>query len=110
MADSTTITRPTEKTKEETRFAPLYNLILLDDDDHSYEYVIYMLMQLFGFKVTKAFKCAIEVDTGGRVILMSGTKEHLELKQEQIHSFGPDPSIPRCAGSMSAIIEAAPSP
>lgn len=110
MPDTKTFTRPTEKTEQETRFAPLYNLVLLDDDDHSYEYVIAMLMQLFGMTVTKAFKCAVEVDTAGRVILMSGTKEHLELKQEQIHAYGPDPSIPRCAGSMSAIIEAAPSP
>lgn len=31
--------------------------------------------------------------------------ELAELKQEQIHAFGPDPLIPRCKGSMSAEIE-----
>lgn len=90
---------------EETELAPRYNLILLDDDDHSYDYVILMLVTLFGFQFQKAFQCAQEVDNQGRVILMTGSFEHCELKQEQIHGFGPDPTIARSAGAMSAIIE-----
>jgi ATP-dependent Clp protease adaptor protein ClpS len=48
------------------------------------------------------------VDTSGRVILLTTTKEHAELKRDLIHAFGPDPLIPRCKGSMSATIEPAP--
>lgn len=96
---------PNAETEAKTRFAPRYNLILLDDDDHSYEYVILMLVELFAMTVTKAYKCAQEVDGTGRVIVLTGALEHLELKQEQIHAYGPDPLIPRCRGSMSAIIE-----
>ena len=36
---------------------------------------------------------------------MHTTKEHAELKRDQIHAFGKDVLIPRCAGSMSASIE-----
>jgi len=36
---------------------------------------------------------------------LTTTKEHAELKQEQIHAFGPDSLIPQCAGSMTATIE-----
>lgn len=93
-------------TEEKTRHAPRYNLILLDDDDHSYEYVIVMLVDLFGFSVPKAFACAQEVDNTGRVIVMTGGFEQIEFKRDQIHAYGPDPGIPRCAGSMSATIEA----
>jgi ATP-dependent Clp protease adaptor protein ClpS len=49
---------------------------------------------------------AVEVDSTGRVIVLTTTKEHAELKRDQIHAFGPDPLSSReCVGSMSAIIE-----
>jgi ATP-dependent Clp protease adaptor protein ClpS len=87
---------------------PPYNVILLNDDDHSYEYVIAMLQQLFGYPVEKGYQMAKTVDTTGRVIVATTTMEHAELKRDQIHAFGPDPLIPRCKGSMSAVIEPAP--
>ena len=82
--------------------------MLLNDDDHTYEYVITMLQELFGYPREKGFQMAKEVDTTGRVIVLTTTKEHAELKQEQIHAFGPDPlSSKDCKGSMTAIIEPA---
>ncbi|GDY12129.1 ATP-dependent Clp protease ClpS [Planctomycetota bacterium] len=84
-----------------------WNVVLLNDDDHSYDYVIEMLQAVFGHSVELAFLFAVEVDTTGRVIVDTTTKERAELKQEQIHAYGPDPLIPRCAGSMTAIIEPA---
>ena len=91
-----------------TRLAPRWHVILLDDDDHSYGYVIAMLEELFAMPVEKAFKCAREVDSTGRVILLTTSREHAELKQEQVHAYGPDPSIKKCKGSMSAVLEPAP--
>jgi ATP-dependent Clp protease adaptor protein ClpS len=88
---------------------PPYHVILLDDDEHTYEYVILMLVRLFGHPVEAAYKMAEEVDTTGRVIVDTTTKERAELKQEQIHAFGRDPRLATCAGSMSAIIEPCPS-
>jgi ATP-dependent Clp protease adaptor protein ClpS len=83
-------------------------VILLDDDDHTYDYVIRMLQELFGHSYETAYLMAVEVDTTGRVIVLTTTKEHAELKCEQIHAFGPDPLSSRgCAGSMSATIEPA---
>jgi ATP-dependent Clp protease adaptor protein ClpS len=41
------------------------------------------------------------------VIVLTTTMEHAELKQEQIHAFGPDPLSKESAGSMTAIIEPA---
>ena len=108
---SETITLPADprtKPEEKTRKMPMYNVVLLDDDDHTYEYVITMLQQLFGYPREKGYQLAREVDTTGRVILLTTTKEHAELKQDQIHAFGPDPYSSRpCAGSMTAIIEPA---
>jgi ATP-dependent Clp protease adaptor protein ClpS len=102
---TTTITQPLEK--QETKVQPPYNVILLDDDDHSYEYVIHMLEVLFGHPPEKGYRMAVEVDTTGRVIVTTTHLEHAELKRDQIQGFGPDPLIPRCKGSMSATIEPA---
>jgi ATP-dependent Clp protease adaptor protein ClpS len=51
---------------------------------------------------------ATEVDTRGRVIVLTTTKEHAELKRDQIHACGADRLVARCRGSMSASIEPAP--
>jgi ATP-dependent Clp protease adaptor protein ClpS len=102
-----TITLPKVKTREKTKRQPPYHVILLNDDDHTYAYVIEMLGALFGHPVEKASLMAKEVDTTGRVIVDTTTKERAELKRDQIHAFGPDPRLPRCKGSMSAAIEPA---
>ena len=107
---SDTITAPTIKPRleERTKRQPPYNVVLLNDDDHTYEYVITMLQQLFGYPREKGYQMAREVDTTGRVIVLTTSKEHAELKRDQIHAFGPDPLSSRnCEGSMSAIIEPA---
>jgi len=89
------------------RPAPLYHVVLLDDDDHTYEYVIDMLEALFAHSTEKAFLLAKEVDTTGRVIVDTTTLERAELKRDQIHAYGADPRIERCKGSMTAKIEPA---
>jgi ATP-dependent Clp protease adaptor protein ClpS len=104
---TSTIARPQEKTEQKTESLPPYNVILLDDDDHSYEYVIYMLKVLFGHSPEKGYKMAVEVDTSGRVVVATTHLEQAELKRDQIQAFGPDPLIPRCKGSMAATIEPA---
>jgi ATP-dependent Clp protease adaptor protein ClpS len=103
-----TITAPKPHTEQRTKRQPPYHVVLLDDDDHTYEYVIRMLQELFGHSFETAYLMAVEVDTTGRVIVLTTTKEHAELKRDQIHAYGPDPLSSRnCAGSMSAIIEPA---
>ena len=88
-----------------TKHAPRHNLILLDDDDHSYEYVIEMLRSIFGYGEQQSFKLALEVDSAGRAVIFTGHLEVVELKQDQVHSFGADWRIPKCKGAMSTVIE-----
>lgn len=86
---------------------PPYNVVLLNDDDHSYDYVVLMLHTIFGHTPEKGFALAREVDKTGRVVVATTNLERAELKRDQIQSFGPDPLIPRCKGSMSAVVEPA---
>jgi ATP-dependent Clp protease adaptor protein ClpS len=93
--------------RQKIRLQPPYNVVLLDDQHHTYEYVIEMLGKIFGHPVQRAFQMAREVDTTGRVIVWTGSLERAEVKRDHIHQYGADPRIPECAGSMSAIIEPA---
>lgn len=89
------------------RTAPLWHVVLLNDDDHTYEYVIEMLNKLFGHGKETGWRMACEVDTTGRVIVETTTLERAEFKRDQIHAYGKDWRIPRCQGSMSAELEPA---
>ncbi len=86
---------------------PPYRVVLLDDDDHTYDYVIEMLQKQFVFSQEQAFRHAVEVDTKGRTILMTGALSEAEFGRDQVHAFGPDRRLPRSKGSMSAVIEPA---
>jgi len=98
---------PRELLDRKLRRQPPYNVILLNDDDHTVDYVVHMMQNLFGHPVEKGLLIAREVHETGRCIVYTCTKELAELKQEQIHAFGPDKLIDRCKGSMSAEIEPA---
>ena len=99
---------PKRSTKPRNDQLPPYNVVLLDDDHHTYAYVIEMLGKLFGYDEKKAFKLAEEVDTKGRVIVLTTHKEKAELKRDQITAYGPDVRMASSKGSMSAVIEPAP--
>lgn len=86
---------------------PPYHVILWDDDDHSYLYVIVMMQKVFGLHASKGFQIAEEVDAHGRAVVLTTTMEHAELKRDQIHSFGKDKLIDLCQGAMFSTIEPA---
>src|ERR1700722_7160917 len=98
---------PTTGTTKHTRHQhpPLYNVVLLNDDDHTAEYVIEMLEKLFAIAQPDAWKHVIEVDSTGRTIVMTCDLPPAEFGRDQIHAFGADWRIPQCKGSMSATVE-----
>jgi len=92
---------------ENVSLIPPYNLILLDDNQHTFDYVISMLGKIFGYSREKAYKMTKEVNDTGRVIIFTGPLEHCEVYRDKVHAFGKDWSISTCVGSMSAMIEKA---
>jgi len=102
----TTISPETGVTNEE-ELVPLYRVVLLDDDDHTYDYVIEMLQKIFVFSMDQAYRHAEEVDTAGRTVLITCELPQAEFARDQIHSYGADWRLPRSKGSMSAIVEPA---
>jgi ATP-dependent Clp protease adaptor protein ClpS len=101
---SPTITRQTG-TSETERLLPLYHVVLLDDDEHTYDYVVEMLGALFFLPLETAYQHAVEVDTQGRTIVITCELPQAEFARDQIHGYGADPRMATSKGSMKAVIQ-----
>ena len=109
MTRPTVLPLPATETgsREDDQLTPLYNVVLLDDDDHTYDYVVEMLAKIFLLPAEVAFQHAVEVDTTGRTVVITCERDQAEFARDQIHGYGADPRMPRSKGSMSAILEPA---
>jgi ATP-dependent Clp protease adaptor protein ClpS len=105
-AGKTGVLREEEVLEQEQR-VPLYHVVLLDDDQHSYDYVIEMLHNLFLMPPGEGFRKAVEVDTTGRAIVITCELPQAEFARDQIRAYGPDWRMPQSKGSMAAVIEPA---
>lgn len=87
-----TLAPPAPRTKEEvrTKRQPPYAVIVLNDDIHTFEYVIECFQKVFGYDLNKAGKLALTIHEEGRAIVWTGALEVAELKKEQIQGMGPD--------------------
>jgi ATP-dependent Clp protease adaptor protein ClpS len=104
MAKTRKKNQPTPK-KPPTKPLPMWNVVLLNDDDHSYDYVVEMLALTCGHPKERGLQLAHIVDSEERAIVYTAHKELAELKCELINNYGADPRIMSCKGSMSAVIE-----
>ena len=107
QAPAVAVAKPKPAELPKRKQLPPYHVVLLDDDDHSYAYVIEMLGDVFAYSIDKSLGMAEEVDSNGRVIVLTTHREHAELKRDQILRYGADPRDPKCPGSMRAVIEPA---
>src|SRR3954467_706392 len=90
---------------EREQHVPLYRVVLLDDNDHTYDYVIEMLQKIFIFTLDQAYRHAEEVDRAGRTTLITCERAEAEFGRDQVQAFGPDWRLPRSTGSMRAVVE-----
>jgi ATP-dependent Clp protease adaptor protein ClpS len=97
------VTPSAKESKDEER-EPLFHVVLLDDDEHTYDYVIEMLQKLFALSAERALQHAVEVDTTGRTIVITCERTPAEFARDQIQSYGADPRMPNSKGSMSAVL------
>ena len=102
------IVSPTKRKKRKPKKEPLYNVILWNDDDHTFDYVIIMLNALFGYPAEKGFQLACEVHVTGRAPVFTATLERAEIKRDQILAFGADPLIETSEGPIIATLERLP--
>jgi len=89
---------PAKKRRKKKRRAPRYHVVLWNDDDHTFDYVVIMLKAIFGYPATRGFQFAKEVHFHGKAIVFTSSLEQAELKRDKILLFGPDPFMPEDKG------------
>ena len=113
MSAGTVITRPVvhedTHTREDslTRKERLYHVIILNDEDHTFEYVIEMLQAVFGLPASAAMARTLEADQTGSSIVHTSGLEEAEQKRDLVHAYGPDWRMPQSSGPVSALVEPA---
>lgn len=104
-----TQTEPRSQTAVQTRTKrlPPYNVIVLNDEEHTFDYVIELLTKLFGHPVKTAVDLTWRIHLAGRAVVYTTHKEKAELKREQVLSYGPDPRMSVSKGPLGCYIEPA---
>src|ERR1700687_150570 len=80
-------TKPKTHEETHTRRVPPYNVILENDDDHSFEWVMGVLIKALGYTAERAFELTHQAHRQGRAVVWTGPKEVAELKLDQILTF-----------------------
>ena len=104
-----TATLPRAETRTGTRQMPPYHVIILNDEEHSFEYVIELLTKLFAHSLATAESLTWRIHNSGRAVVYTTHKEKAELKRDQVLSFGADPRMGAVSkGPLGCYIEPAP--
>jgi ATP-dependent Clp protease adaptor protein ClpS len=98
---------PRESEEVKTRFLPPYNVILLNDDFHTFDFVIQVLRKVLGCTAQRAILLTSEAHTKGRAIVWTGAKEVAELKLDQVCSCHETRGTTKL-GPLSCLLEPAP--
>jgi len=106
----TTETAPKSKTDTTTRTRrqPPYHVIILNDEEHTFDYVIELLTKLFGHPLKTAHELTWRIHNSGRAIVYTTHREKAELKCDQVLGFGADPRMAISKGPLGCYIEPAP--
>ena len=82
--------RPKVDPQGKPRRLPPYAVIIENDDEHSFGYVIDALRRVFGYGWFKAFRLTMRAHVQGCAAVWTGPLEVAEFKRERIRSIGPD--------------------
>jgi ATP-dependent Clp protease adaptor protein ClpS len=99
------------ETKQSVKLLPPYNVILMNDDDHSFDFVVMVLRKVYGVTVERGLQLALVAHETGRAVVWTGPKEVAELKLDQMTTFREvRDRDERDLGPLDACIEPAPGP
>ncbi len=96
----------TEQDKAKPKRPTQHNVILHDDEEHSFAFVMEMLQELFRYDAGQAYTLTEEVVEEGKAIVYTAScLDEAKLKKDQITSYGRDGRNRNCAGAMGVTIE-----
>ena len=101
------VVEPEVTNEQQTRRLPPYNVVILNDEEHSYPYVIELLMKIFRHPQPTAEELTTRIDKTGRAVVYTTHKELAELKRDQVLAYGPDPRMQESKGPLRCYVEPA---
>ena len=93
------------ETRTEPRAERACKVILYNDEEHTYDYVVEMLCHACGLTREKAFRCAVEVDLAGRTTVYFGARPACDRVADRIRAYGPDHRLPQSMTSMRCDVQ-----
>lgn len=93
-------------TETESKSQKAFKVVLFNDEDHTYDYVVELLVHVCQMAKEQAFRCAVEVDLEGRTVVHYGSHADCLKIAAQITSYGPDHRLMRSRGGMNAEVQA----
>ncbi len=90
-----------------TKRLPPYNVVIHNDEEHTFEYVIDVLLKIFKHPLPRAKELTWRIHTTGRAIVFTTHKELAELKRDQVITFGPDAWSQGTTGALRCHVEPA---
>jgi len=106
VATKTVLQPETSQGSATEREAP-YHVIILNDEDHTIDYVVEMLQVIVRLSAPAALACTLEADRTGSAIVCTCGLTEAETKRDMIHAYGPDWRMPNSRGSIAALVEPA---
>ena len=102
-----TVADPEVGQQSSARLEGLFHLIILNDEEHTIEYVVEMLQAVVGLTAADALARTLEADSTGSSIVRTCARSEAEKKRDLIHAYGPDWRLPHSRGSVAALVEPA---
>lgn len=96
---------PDNQSSTATKILRTHKVVLFNDENHTYNYVVELLTQTCKLSKDAAFRCAVEVDISGRSVVYYGQHSDCIDRMQRIISFGPDHRLPHSMSSMGAQVE-----
>jgi ATP-dependent Clp protease adaptor protein ClpS len=97
--------RPKNERKKKPKKEPKFHVLIWNDDEHTFQYVVELLKSLFGYPEERGWQLARQVDSTGRAIVYTSSLERAEVKRDQILAFGPDPYADMITAPLIATLE-----
>lgn len=83
--------KPAAEPEAEPKPEPPHAVILHNDEVNSFEFVVWVLMCVFGYNPFKAIYLTWKTQSAGKYPIWSGKKSEAEEKANKMRAFGPDP-------------------
>lgn len=86
------VAEPQTQTDEREQVQPPWEVVVFNDEEHSYQYVIMVFVRVLQISTERALDLAYEIDNCGEAVVAGGlTQQKAEAIASAIAGYGPDP-------------------